>query len=560
MNILAVIPARGGSKRILKKNLRLLSGKPLLYYSINTVLNSKKITDIVVSSEDETILEYSSSFGVDVRKRPSNLALDNVPLDPVIYDAVVFMEKKKKIKYDIIITIQPTSPLLKSTTLDKALNFFVKSEYDTLLSVVDSTHLYWKKDKKGFKLLNEGRLNSQWLQPIFRETGSFLFSLRKNIKPSSRIGKKVGFYLLDHIEGLDLDTPEDWIIAEAFMNKVKFLFVVNGNERIGMGHVYRTLNLASHLLGNDIIFLTYDSNQQSINLIKEHGYEVIIVDKKELLETIIKQKPDIIINDILDTSRNYVKLLVSKGFFVVNFEDLGEGAELAHLVFNALYEKANPPQNHKFGYKYVCLNPFFYLYKPITFKRKVKHLFVTFGGVDQNNLSKLILSLAPDIFSKTTLEDITIVVGPSYPYFKDLLSLRDSFEKFKDRIHIYKDVKNMPSLMSKMDLAITSNGRTIYELAVLGVPTISISQNDRETLHLFARYSKGIKYLGIACNITKEKILNEIITLIKNNSLRKKMYQSQIEVSSQIKKGVENILFEIKIQYLRWKNEKYKDR
>ena len=94
MDILEVIPARGGSKGIIRKNLRLLNQKPLLYYQINNSLESRFITDVVVSSDDDDILTYAKSFPVALRKRPDKFASDNVTLDPVVNDATVYMESE----------------------------------------------------------------------------------------------------------------------------------------------------------------------------------------------------------------------------------------------------------------------------------------------------------------------------------------------------------------------------------------------------------------------------------------------------------------------------------
>ena len=117
MNILAIIPARGGSKGIPRKNLRLLNGKPLIYYSIKTVLSSKYDIDLYLSSEDNEILNIAIQFGAKIHKRDLSIADDRTTLDPVIYDCYNYAKKIEKKKYNYIITIQPTSPLLKTNSL-----------------------------------------------------------------------------------------------------------------------------------------------------------------------------------------------------------------------------------------------------------------------------------------------------------------------------------------------------------------------------------------------------------------------------------------------------------
>src|SRR5690554_148529 len=124
MKSLVIIPARGGSKGIPRKNVRLMVGKPLICYSIENALNSRFDVDVVVSTDDEEIARLASSQGAKVIIRPTKLATDIVTLDPVINHAVVEIEKEKQIRYDVVITMQPTSPLLKKDTLDAAIEYF----------------------------------------------------------------------------------------------------------------------------------------------------------------------------------------------------------------------------------------------------------------------------------------------------------------------------------------------------------------------------------------------------------------------------------------------------
>ena len=553
MEILAVIPARGGSKGIPRKNMRLLNGKPLIYYQLKNALKSKYIDDIVVTSDDEDILDYASNYDVYLRKRPSELAKDDVTLDPVIYDAVNYMENMLIKKYDIVVTLQPTSPLLRSETLDKAIRYLIENDLDTLVPVVDATHLYWREVNGKIVPDFKERLNRQYLPKRYKEIGAFLISKREFIRENSRFGKKVDIFILDEIEGVDIDTPLDWLIADTLLKRLSILFVVNGNEKIGMGHIYRTMTLADRLMGHNILFLTWDSDEKALKLLKDHNYKVISTSKENLLDVISDIKPNIVINDILDTETEYIKKLKKLGCFVVNFEDLGEGADEAHLVFNALYEKTNPKPTHKFGYEYECLNEKFYLYPPIEFRENPETLFICFGGVDQNNLTCRVLSTVPDLIKETTIDKIIVVVGPGYRYKEELDRIIANLE---EDIKVYQNVRNMPKLMKEADIAITSNGRTIYELTAMGIPTISIAQNDRETLHLFARYHPGIRYLGIACTVSDRDILEAIKEIANNHNLRKKMYLAQIKASKIIRQGIERVINEIMASYWRWRNEK----
>ena len=129
--ILVVIPARGGSKGIPRKNLHLLNNKPLISYSIDVAKSSKYVDDVVVTTDDDEIALISDKFGASVIRRSAELASDEVPLDPVIYDAMIQKEKQAFDEYDIVITIQPTSPFLKVETLDRVIEKFEDFNIDT---------------------------------------------------------------------------------------------------------------------------------------------------------------------------------------------------------------------------------------------------------------------------------------------------------------------------------------------------------------------------------------------------------------------------------------------
>ncbi|HEY0196746.1 MAG TPA: glycosyltransferase [Methanobacterium sp.] len=549
MNILAIIPARGGSKGIVRKNLRLLNQKPLISYQIQNALKSELITDVVVTSDSDDILNYSSNFPVYLRKRPAELAGDMVTLDPVVNDATLFMEWEDGKSYDVVVTLQPTSPLLSSKTLDDAINKFRDAGVDTLLPVVDATHLHWREEDESVVPDYRERLNRQWLPKKYKETGAFLITKRKFVKENSRFGDDVDIFLLDEVEGLDVDTRIDFLMAEAAIRRLRISLIVNGNSEVGMGHIHRCLTIADGFIGHDIQFYTFDSDLEALNLIRDSGYTVIEATKDSFPDLM---DCDIVINDVLDTDFNYVNSLRDSGFFVVNFEDLDDGASVAHLVFNALYEKTNPQSNHRFGYEYECLNELFFLYPQIEFNDSPRVLFVTFGGVDQNNLTSRVLKVAPRLFKESTLEKIIVVLGGGYSHELNLDYIDPSL---KSRVEVHRKVKNMPRLMSKADIAITSNGRTIYELASMAIPTISIAQNDRETLHLFARYNGGINYLGISCTQNDDDIFNSIIDIVGNSDVRRKMYLELSGASVVIRKGLTRIINEITSEYWKWKHD-----
>ena len=145
MNILAVIPARAGSRGIPNKNIRIVAGHPLIYYAIKNALSSNLITEVIVSTDSPEVKIIAEQMGTKVKWRDSSLCGDTITLDAVIADAVPEGE------WDYIVTMQPTSPTLLVSTLDNAILHTIENELDTVISVINSPHLSWG-DKEGKKI------------------------------------------------------------------------------------------------------------------------------------------------------------------------------------------------------------------------------------------------------------------------------------------------------------------------------------------------------------------------------------------------------------------------
>jgi len=151
MNVLFIIPARGGSKGIPRKNIRSLAGSPLISYSIKNALSVNYDSDVYVSSEDDEILNIAHKYGAKQHKREEGLAGDEITLDSVIFDAYQAAKANEKKEYDLIITLQPTSPLLKVSTIEEAIAKMVNnSAIETVISAKEDTHLSWREENGKF--------------------------------------------------------------------------------------------------------------------------------------------------------------------------------------------------------------------------------------------------------------------------------------------------------------------------------------------------------------------------------------------------------------------------
>jgi CMP-N-acetylneuraminic acid synthetase/spore coat polysaccharide biosynthesis predicted glycosyltransferase SpsG len=550
-SVVSIIPARGGSRGIPRKNVRLLCGKPLIAYTIEAALSSKLIDRVVVSTEDEEIAEVSRIYGADIVQRPPELAQDDVTLDPVIFHAVKAIEERENQRYELVVTIQPTSPLLSKRTIDKALDIMLGSNYDTLISVTPEPHIYWMlgTNKTPVPLYPE-RKNRQQLEPIFRETGALLICKRDVMSKESRIGKNIYLFEIPKEEAGDIDDYADWWVAENLLKRLNIVFRVDGDERMGLGHIYRALTLANRILNHNVSFLTDKSKKLGLGKLREYNHPVFTFrDKEEFSKVLEKLKPDIVVNDILDTDKEYIHDLKNRGLFVVNFEDLGEGSEFANVVVNALYENSYPPENHYYGYKYECLRDEFYLFSAANVKERVENILITFGGVDENNLTLRTLHA----IERAGLKDIhvTVILGFGYPFREELRTHVDTLDKEGFSIELKDNVSMMAKYMANADLVVTSNGRTLYEVASLGIPCISISQNEREMRHMFSQICKGIMNLGIAFNVSEDAIASALSRVIEDYHLRKEMSKNMLKFD--LKKGIDRTLRLIFDKYWEWK-------
>ena len=533
MNILVVIPARGGSKGIPRKNLRLLNNKPLIYYSIVTALNSEYNLDVYVSSEDDEILNTALQFGAKIHKRNLNIADDKTTLDPVIYQAYRYAEKIENKEYSYIITMQPTSPLLTTKSLDDAINTIINNKrIGTIIASKDDTHLSWKKENNCFVPNYKERVNRQYLTPTFTETGAFFITRKDIITQTNRIAKEVELYILSNGEEIDIDTYEDWNLCEYYLRKKHIVIVVTGNNIVGLGHVYNTLLIANDILNHKITFLVDRESNLAYEIIVSKNYDVFMQKHSNIIEDIKTLNADIVINDRLDTSLEYIEALKQMKLKIINFEDLGEGARKADLVINAIYPEKQILPNHYIGQDYFILrDEFIYSSQKIDVSTKVKDILITFGGVDPNNYTLKVLDSIYDYCLEKEI-NIHIIVGFGYDKYSTL-------QKY-NKIKVHKNISNISKYMYETDIIFTSAGRTTYEIASIGTPTIVLAQNDREMTHFFASSDYGFLNLGLGYKLENKKLFNYFKEFVDSYKIRK--YMNELMRRADLKNGRKRVI------------------
>lgn len=210
MKIVAFVPIRLNSKRVIGKNLRLLGGKPLMSYVLDTLVKVKSIDEVYVYCSQDEIREYLPA-GVKFIKRPDFLDSDET-LGKDIYEEFV-----KNVNADIYILAHTTSPFIKQSTIEMALDKIINDEYDSAFSCEKiQTFAWFNKRPLNYDLKEIPR--TQLIEPIYVETSAF-FMFERNIWTvyKQRIGFNPYMAQVDKIEGVDIDWPEDFEFAEKIL-------------------------------------------------------------------------------------------------------------------------------------------------------------------------------------------------------------------------------------------------------------------------------------------------------------------------------------------------------
>ena len=223
--ILAIVPARGGSKRLPKKNLMDLAGKPLIAYSIEAAKNSQYIDDVIMSSESQEILSVAKKYGAQTPfVRPKELAEDASRSIDVVIHAIKTLTQS----YDAVILLQPTSPLRTSEDIDGAIEMFYNKHATSVIGVCEMEHsplwantLDESMSMEGFLDDKYNNARSQDLPVYYRINGAFYMSKTQSVLENETffVQKNIYAYLMSQEDSVDIDTKLDFIVAQAILKE-----------------------------------------------------------------------------------------------------------------------------------------------------------------------------------------------------------------------------------------------------------------------------------------------------------------------------------------------------
>ena len=228
MKVLGVIPARKGSKRLENKNFANFAGKPLVEWTIEASFESKVFTNIVLSTDSKADLDIFSSWGLlDIGVRPKELSTDSSTSLSVINHVLELAEKKTNVEYDAVVTLQPTSPLRTAEDIKNAFQkFLLNDKSDSLISITEIPHIFYPekviKDLTEFIEFEKDSI-AKFYKSFYAPNGAAIYITSKEILPHKLIGSNCAHYSMPRWRSIDIDTFEDFLIAELIM-KNKNLF------------------------------------------------------------------------------------------------------------------------------------------------------------------------------------------------------------------------------------------------------------------------------------------------------------------------------------------------
>ena len=231
MRVMAFIPARGGSKGILRKNLVPLAGKPLIQYTVEAARTASAVTEIFLSSDDPEIIDFCRGLGLDVEYvRPKELASDTAPMVDAVLDGLRFVEERDGRRPDAVMLLQPTSPLRRAEDIDAAVELFADRGVKSVVSVhevVEHPYECVRTDGKGWKFLarpeRPAYRRQDYAERFYYINGAVYLVDSEHLRETRAFvhEDETALYFMDARHGIDIDEPFDLERAELYLRVLK---------------------------------------------------------------------------------------------------------------------------------------------------------------------------------------------------------------------------------------------------------------------------------------------------------------------------------------------------
>jgi len=564
--VVAIVLARINSTRLPGKVLMDICGRPMLGHIIDRLKKVRLIDEIILATtsqkEDEVLLDFAKEEEI------KSFAYEGDPEDVVAR----IREAGEKFKADIMVNVNGDCPLIHPPVIEQLIKALV--EHDAEMSTVanldgkkvihggvnvftlkgwqkvdeNSTELYQRQNTTACLLDYPDLLKKVEVKdkPIFYQinhriwvdTPADLEFMREVYKRLYKPGKIVNLEDVIHLleKHPDLMEINSHVRQKGLKDKSrKVVFRVDGDEKVGMGHIVRCLALATELQERYFCGVSFIIKGEGgiAEMIREKGFKVEVLPSRMSGEDEAKRIVDFsrdyganrIILDLKDeVSPEYIFKLRKTNIPVISMDNNGEGAffadvnifPVAHFIPDNRWKKYRGKLYY--GPEYVILRREFRKdYPPLD--NKTPNILITMGGSDRENLTRKILQATlsiPDV-------RITVILGRFFTYYSEIRQMAAR----KGNIDVYRDVQNIAEFMLRADLAITYFGVTAYELAKMGVPAIVIAHSERDKINAerFSKYGTCIS-LGYFKEVNEKKIYSATRRLLGDKKLREKMSEN----------------------------------
>jgi len=388
----------------------------------------------------------------------------------------------------------------------------------------------------------EERVNRQIAEDqILVENGAIQFVKSSVLRETGQmIGERHELFLLPAEECSDIDDEQDFLAASAALCKGLVIFRITANQVVGSGHLFQCLQIASQMRHHDVLFILKECDEFARTILSGEGFAHENEDDLDhLLSRWDSVSNKVLVNDILDTSLDDIRIPHSRGFKVVCVEDLGVGASEADWVVNALYRGADLNSSRvSSGPSWTVLRPEFRMGLSCGSPHKGAQLrvLILFGGTDPANLAERFTDL---------LSPKKWITAQTWPRLNELFPPGQQPSGVPS-----PNTADLLSAMLSSDVLLTSGGRTVLEAASLGLPTVVVAQNEREDTHAHLENSKGVTYLGLHEKVMDSTVLDTLREMHENpESLQAQSERSKrsldINGVERVVLGIESLLRDI---------------
>lgn len=457
--IIGFVPARGGSKRIPRKNLAQVHGMPLVARTIR-VLKSAGCSRVIVSTDDDEIATVARLHGGEIDYRPEKLAADDATIGEVV------LEWLARNDVDVLVVAEPTCALLRATTVADAIEHVESMAFGSVAAVHPNRQLL--RDKHGRSVVARANSTHFGEPDYYYETG--LFAMKAEI--GTFLPEPVEMMVVDEVDALDIDEYGDLARARAggppAMIEIRY---IQGTE-IGSGHMRRAHALARELEGHHVVRAVEDNAASGT-------------------------VPDLLVFDCLDVPPERIKAARELGVrHVVTFDNLASGGAVDLNFCELATPEYQMFANQRVGARFAILRPEFQGHAPRPVRNEGPYtIALSFGGTDPTRMTHEVLDMLMTTVMPFDLR--IVVVAPPLVDFNYTLPDAAHYRNREPRANkITLDVKREPCMAEvflNADLAITSNGLTVHEAAACFTPVIAVAVNDVEVTH---RNCPGVLYLG----------------------------------------------------------------